>query len=75
MSQTVQHKLAGAEIASWCSECHPEMLCGDDGTFSIGVRYSGSVKLVDVTGSMTVQILKDKLKNEAFMNVPLNMYC
>ena len=46
------------------------MLFGDDGTFSIGVRYSGSVKLVDVTGSMTVQILKDKLKNEAFMNVP-----
>ena len=46
------------------------MLFGDDGTFSIRVLYSGSVKLVDVTGSMTVQILKDKLKNEVFCKVP-----
>ena len=63
-------KLAEAEVASWCSGFHPQMLFGDDGTFSIRVLHSGSVELVDVTGSMTVHILKDKLKNEVFCNVP-----
>ena len=41
----------------------------EDGKFSIRVCHSEHCGWVEVTGSMTVQSLKDKLKNEAVCNV------